>query len=556
MKLKVFYSSAQGASHKKKNKECQDWSGSYCDEKCAIAIVCDGHGGDDYVRSGIGSKIACEVAKKDIINFIDTVKLEDLNKNSNELLERLEASIISGWSGSIQQDFAERPFADDELKNVSEKAKAKYRDGEIEGAYGTTLIAVAMTKDYWFGLQIGDGKCVAVTKESQLGKPIPRNEKCFLNATTSICDKDALINFRHRYSQKLPAAIFVGSDGVDDSFSNDEQLYGLYRTIVYSFATTDFDEAKKDLEKYLPGLSKKGSGDDVSIAAIFDMDAIAELSIVKDFDPEKEKERIAEAERKQKEEEQKRAEERRQKEEERKRERVKQQEEERRKKEASAAGRQARPNYCQYCGSKLFVGEGSFCPGCGKPVMENPISGEVNASNGKTAFIVPPTVIPKADAASKVEIAVISENTDPESTVLENTAPKNKVMGNESGVKEVSGQKASGNETADKEMSENKISEDGISENETIDEEISKDGISENELSKNEVSENEISENEPSDKQNGNDISQDNTECENDTEQEAPLPKDIQDSISGTPDNDGETLEKAVSASTGILYGD
>ncbi|MDE5696707.1 MAG: protein phosphatase 2C domain-containing protein [Lachnospiraceae bacterium] len=296
MDLRVFYSSAQGASHIRKNKECQDYSGSYCDDTCAIAIVCDGHGGDDYVRSGIGSKIACEVAKKNIITFIKDTKAEVLNENADERLMRLEASIISGWGRSVRQHFDDHPFTDEELKDVSSKARKKYEEGEIEGAYGTTLIAVAMTEDYWFGLQIGDGKCVAVTRESQFGKPIPRNDKCFLNATTSICDIDALANFRHRYSQKLPAAIFVGSDGTDDSFSNDEQLYGLYRTIVYSFGTTDFDEAKKDLEDYLPRLSAKGSGDDVSIAAIFDMNAVAELRIVKDFDPEKEKARIAEAE--------------------------------------------------------------------------------------------------------------------------------------------------------------------------------------------------------------------------------------------------------------------
>ena len=57
MNAKSFHLTAQGASHIKKNKECQDASSSYQDENCAIAIVCDGHGGDDYVRSAIGSKI-------------------------------------------------------------------------------------------------------------------------------------------------------------------------------------------------------------------------------------------------------------------------------------------------------------------------------------------------------------------------------------------------------------------------------------------------------------------------------------------------------------------
>ena len=51
MRMQAFHLSSQGASHIKKNKECQDASDSYYGENCAIAIVCDGHGGDDYVRS-------------------------------------------------------------------------------------------------------------------------------------------------------------------------------------------------------------------------------------------------------------------------------------------------------------------------------------------------------------------------------------------------------------------------------------------------------------------------------------------------------------------------
>lgn len=541
MELKVFYSSAQGASHSKKHKECQDWSGSYHDEKCAIAIVCDGHGGDDYVRSGIGSKIACEVAKKDIKCFIDTAKVENLNENSDELLRGLEASIISGWNKSVRQDFEKRPFTDDDLKCVSEKAKAKYRKGEIESAYGTTLIAVAMTKDYWFGLQIGDGKCVAVNRESQFGKPIPKNEKCFLNVTTSICDEDALINFRHRYSQKLPAAIFVGSDGTDDSFSNDEQLYGLYRTIVYSFGTTNFEEAKKDLEEYLPRLSAKGSGDDVSIAAIFDMDAIAELSIVKDFDPEKEKARIAEAERRkaeQREAERREIERRNAERREEEQRKAEQKEAERRIMEAkSAARRQAGSGFCVYCGAELYGG--MFCSQCGKKVIKHHIGSEIyDTSNGKNeqeaaAIVVPKAVISEAaveKAVSRAEEVVITDNTTPGNVVSDNA-----IMRNVSDVKEAYGQKVSENEISENETAQNKIPE--------------------KETAQGEISENELFDKQIPDNISPNNTVSDSTERESKMGQEA-LSRDLQDSGSNAPDNTVETLKEAAPESKGIAYGD
>lgn len=295
MNAKSFNLSIQGASHIKKNKECQDNSASYFDENCAVAIVCDGHGGDDYMRSAIGSYYACEVAEMNIRNFLENVSKDQFLSNPDQYLRSLKASIISGWNNEIYQHYDTNPFTEKEIGGISEKAKKKYlQEGRIESAYGTTLIAVAMTKEYWFGIHIGDGKCVAVNPAGKFVQPIPWDPKCFLNATTSICDSDALEHFRHFYSEKLPVAVFVGSDGIDDCFKNNEQLHNLYKTILYSFGTSDFDEAVEDLKDYLPRLSAKGSGDDVSISAMFDFDLLPGLEIVKDFDREKEKARVAE----------------------------------------------------------------------------------------------------------------------------------------------------------------------------------------------------------------------------------------------------------------------
>lgn len=295
MRMQSFHLSTQGASHIKKNKECQDASESYYDENCAIAIVCDGHGGDDYVRSAVGSAFAASIAKDNILNFISNVNKDELKRHHPQLINTLQASIISAWSCAIHDHYEENPFTAAEIAVLSERAKRKYlQEQRVESAYGTTLIAVASTKDYWFGIHIGDGKCVAVNPEGKFVQPIPWDEKCFLNATTSICDSDALNRFRYFYSEKLPAAVFVGSDGVDDCFSSEQQLNNLYKTVLYSFATSDFSEAVEDLGDYLPRLSAKGSGDDVSVAAILDLDMIGEISVVKEFDKEKEKARVEE----------------------------------------------------------------------------------------------------------------------------------------------------------------------------------------------------------------------------------------------------------------------
>lgn len=295
MRMQSFHLSTQGASHIKKNKECQDASESYYDEQCAIAIVCDGHGGNDYVRSAIGSACACAAAKTNILNFVENVNREELTRHHNQLIHNLKASIISAWNEAIYEHYEANPFTEAEIAVLSDRAKRKYlQEKRIESAYGTTLIAAVCTKDYWFGIHIGDGKCVAVNPEGKFLQPIPWDERCFLNATTSICDTDALHRFRSFYSEKLPVAVFVGSDGIDDCFSTEQQLNNLYKTVLYSFATSEFDAAVNDLRDYLPRLSAKGSGDDVSVAAILDLDKIGQIDAVREFDKEKEKARVEE----------------------------------------------------------------------------------------------------------------------------------------------------------------------------------------------------------------------------------------------------------------------
>lgn len=359
MNAKSFNLTAQGASHIKKNKECQDASLSYQDENCAIAVVCDGHGGDDYVRSAIGSKFASAIAKKNIQKFLLGMDKEKFFLNPDKQLKILEASIISHWNESVSDYHSKHPFDEAELIVVSEKAKKRYlEDGKIWSAYGTTLIAVAMNEDYWFAIHIGDGKCVAINHAGEFKQPIPWDPKCFLNATTSICDSDAIDNFRHFYSDKLPAAVFVGSDGIDDCFNNNEQLYNLYKTVLYSFATTDFKEACEGLADYLPRLSAKGSGDDVSIAALLDMDSISELSIVKDYDKSKEKAKLEENARK--EAEKNEAEKRRVEEE---RAKIQHQNDTK----ASEETQIISPKFCENCGEPIKLGA-KFCTNCGAEI--------------------------------------------------------------------------------------------------------------------------------------------------------------------------------------------
>ncbi len=263
-----------GASHVRIGKVCQDYSLSDSRPGYSFAVVCDGHGGDNYFRSADGSRFAARAAQDCIDELMQDLGTDDVPVKPEPMLVQLEKSIIAKWNASVWEHFEENPFTEGELGSVCETRRQRLLAGKsIESTYGTTLIAVVWTRAYWFGIQIGDGKCVRIKADGSFDQPIPPNDKCFLNTTTSICDENAIEDFRHCFSTEVPVALFCGSDGIDDSFICDEQLYKLYETVARSLAKDEPDAARAELEDYLPRLSAKGSGDDVSIAGLVDRGA-------------------------------------------------------------------------------------------------------------------------------------------------------------------------------------------------------------------------------------------------------------------------------------------
>ena len=239
-----FAFSEQGYNHIKADKVCQDSSGHYSDDLMAVVVVADGHGSDNYPRTDRGSSFAVEATITAIREFVKTV----------------EDSVI---------DLEKYPFSEEELSKVADKYKKRYMSGQRqEKAYGTTLIAVCQTRNYWFGMQIGDGKCVCISQDGSMYEPIPWDEDCQANITTSICDSEAIEEFRYCFMKECPVATLMGTDGIDDSYADAEEMYVLYRSILAIFAEHGRETGESEIQAFLPGLSRKGSGDDVSIAGI------------------------------------------------------------------------------------------------------------------------------------------------------------------------------------------------------------------------------------------------------------------------------------------------
>ena len=266
-----FAFSEQGYNHIKSGKVCQDSSGHYADNSMAVVVVADGHGSDNYPRTDRGSNFAVEATITAIKEFVKTAEASaiDISEDSDSYLEQLAKNILANWYAAVDADLEKYPFSEEELSKVSDKYKKKYLSGQrLEKAYGTTLIAACQTNHYWFGLQIGDGKCVCISQDGSMYEPIPWDEDCQANITTSICDSEAIEEFRYCFMTECPVATLMGTDGIDDSYANSEEMYVLYRSILAIFAEHGCETGENEIKAFLPGLSRKGSGDDVSIAGI------------------------------------------------------------------------------------------------------------------------------------------------------------------------------------------------------------------------------------------------------------------------------------------------
>lgn len=316
--MKDIYSFCQGESHKATDKPCQDCAYSKSSATLSMAIVSDGHGGERYFRSQIGSRIVVDVIRGAVKKFTENLSKATLTKNFgkplfddmpfvqypcnpgqvftsaqerqnkfiHEALMTLFSSIIGQWNMKIAAD-SKRDLTEWELNHVPKEfqdefnAKRKDPAATLEKTYGCTFMAYVQTKTYWFAFHLGDGKCVKfdmIDGKPKFTQPIPWDEKCFLNKTTSICGSDPLSDIRYCYcgDGTFPEAIFLGSDGIDDSFGDGENLTNFYIQLYQTLATKGVPKTKEELKASLPIISQKGSKDDMSVACVYNENNLIE----------------------------------------------------------------------------------------------------------------------------------------------------------------------------------------------------------------------------------------------------------------------------------------
>jgi hypothetical protein len=293
----TFHKSVMGQSHVSRNIPCEDASGSFTaeDGRYHIAIVSDGHGQKRSFRSQVGSQIAVDVTLECLKEFAEAMLStpETAQQFQQDMLHhpryrqttvrRLTDTILAGWIDRIHADYEANPPAPEEIGEFADY----YQDsGKLSQIYGATLMAALRFSECMVLFHQGDGRCDVFYADGSVDQPIPWDERCQGNRTTSLCDTDAADSFRHcviDLNQRPVAACYLGSDGVEDAYREEEGTHTFYRDLSCKLMEKSHDEFMAYLNEMLPVFSawgmfsKVGSQDDVSVSGIVDRDAMQML---------------------------------------------------------------------------------------------------------------------------------------------------------------------------------------------------------------------------------------------------------------------------------------
>lgn len=297
----AFHKSVQGSNHIEWGRPCEDASGSYAnpEKQYYLAAVSDGHGADECYRADKGSKIAVEIAIKDLQELAEKMTrtpevearfYQDMLSSpryQQMTMRHLTDVIHAEWVESVRQDLQDHPPTEAELVSLQEKKKTNYTVSDRpEQVYGCTLMAALWMPKCLLLIHQGDGRCDVFYTDGTVDQPIPWDSRCVGTRTTSLCDDDVEPSFRNCVIdlQKKPVmACYLGCDGVEDAYRDSEEnmegVHTFYKGLTYEVVHRTPEQLNEYLEEMLPKFSynglynNAGSGDDISVAAIVDVAA-------------------------------------------------------------------------------------------------------------------------------------------------------------------------------------------------------------------------------------------------------------------------------------------
>lgn len=266
--LHGLHTTVIGDSHTRKGIVCQDSSGCFVADQFGIAVVSDGHGSTKHFRSDVGSRLAVEITTGLLKKYMDRPDFkEQFLLHPDFILEQMKKQILMKWREAVEAYHEENPLSEEEQG----KLKALRSQGKRLSTaviYGSTVLAAVMADGFSYGMVLGDGGFVVLDGGGELSVPV-EDKNSHANYTSSLCNTDAIHYFEHWYTKEKPSALFVSTDGLYKSFASKEDFLRYHGLL--SHLLDDADLTMKSLHNNFKKRTREGSGDDISIAIVYDI---------------------------------------------------------------------------------------------------------------------------------------------------------------------------------------------------------------------------------------------------------------------------------------------
>lgn len=262
------HSSRCGSAHRRRGVPCQDSArtaqvSSADGLPVQLMAVADGHGGERYWLSAVGSDLACRIALSSAAAAL--ADLELLTSAQAREQERLLA-----WLSRELPELIVRRWLQAAAEHWQSGAAAPRGEGAFSAIpYGTTLGLVLLTPLWWAQTGLGDWDLVLIEGRkrarivSEESAPAGGGE-----ATASLCLPEAARLFAERtavYPLGRPGeslALVLSTDGIRKSCATDGDHLKLCSFLVAVAANGETEQLDPSLDR----ISGDGSGDDVTVA--------------------------------------------------------------------------------------------------------------------------------------------------------------------------------------------------------------------------------------------------------------------------------------------------
>lgn len=274
MMQRIIGESIQGYTHIQRNLECQDRKLSReLEDGSLVLSVADGHGSRSCPYSGTGAELAvntfCKLIDElhfgfqnagDLFDFQNAEDFSGFLNHQGSL--KFAQTVERAWKEAVQTLHREKGLPMPMTQTGEEDLNALYR------LYGTTLLGLLIAPTFVFAFQIGDGD---ITYADDGGvQPVVVADKLLGVESHSLCSREAwkkavsTVHFQP-WEQHLPCAFLLSTDGLSNSYADDEAFGQTCAQYFEALKTYGPDTVEENLPEWLSETSRLGCGDDTTL---------------------------------------------------------------------------------------------------------------------------------------------------------------------------------------------------------------------------------------------------------------------------------------------------